>query len=61
VNEIVRATVIAGQGLFVASLRKQLTRLGVSVPFGAHDLIRELDGLPSSVDLSSFEDRGHPQ
>ena len=58
VNDIVRAAVVGGEGLFVTSLRRQLARLGMTVPFGAHDLLRELDGLPSSFDLSSLRNDG---
>ncbi len=58
VNDIVRSAAIDGEGLFVTSLKRQLARLGLTVPFGAHDLLRELDGLPSSFELSSLrEDR----
>jgi hypothetical protein len=58
VNDIVRATVVDGEGLFVTSLKRRLARLGLNVPFRAHDLLRELDGLPSSFDLSSLREDG---
>lgn len=54
VNQIIRHTVVEGQGLFVRTLKGQLAGLGIAIPFAAHDLIRELDGLPTSVDLSSL-------
>jgi uncharacterized protein YbbK (DUF523 family) len=41
-NALVRKHVVPGSGLFIAQLRRMLGRRGVTVPFVAHDLIREL-------------------
>ena len=49
VNAIVRDTVVPGPGLFTALVRHQMERRGVDVPYLAHDLPGELDGLASSV------------
>jgi uncharacterized protein YbbK (DUF523 family) len=50
-NALVRATVAPGPGLFVTELRRALRRRGCQVPFLAHDLIEELDGRPSRVQV----------
>ena len=34
----------AGQGMFIAALRRQLRRRGLDVPFDEHDLIAEITG-----------------
>jgi predicted secreted protein len=39
---VVASSVVDGTGRFVASLRRQLARRGVSVPFREHDLLAEL-------------------
>ena len=41
----------SGTGLFVAALQKQLKRRRLTVPFLAHDLLEELDGQPTTVNL----------
>jgi len=43
-NDIVRACVVAGRGMFIDLLRKELARRRLDVPFLAHDLIAELRG-----------------
>jgi hypothetical protein len=43
-NAIVQACLVAGSGMFVELLRKDLERRGLVVPFLAHDLIAELQG-----------------
>jgi uncharacterized protein YbbK (DUF523 family) len=54
VNLIVRSTVTPGQGLYIDLLRREMAKRGVSVPLMAHDLIDELDGKRSSVDVRSL-------
>jgi predicted secreted protein len=51
VNAVVRAAVSPGTGLYVELLQKELERRGLHVPFVAHDLIAELDGQRTSVDV----------
>lgn len=51
-NAIIRRAARPGQGLFVAALRRELARRRLEVPFVGHDLLAELDGRPSSVDLA---------
>ena len=51
-NAIVRRELTAGSGMFTAALSEELRKRGVDVPFLAHDLISELDGKGTSVDLS---------
>jgi predicted secreted protein len=51
-NAIVRQSLKDGSGLFTTALKEELASLGIDVPFLAHDLIAELDGKKSSVDLS---------
>ena len=50
-NQIVRDSVVAGPGMFVVALRRELARRGITVPFLAHDLIAELDGRPTALQL----------
>jgi predicted secreted protein len=43
VNErVVAASMTAGEGMFVAALRRRLARRGIEVPFREHDLLAEL-------------------
>jgi uncharacterized protein YbbK (DUF523 family) len=51
-NAIVRRSLKDGSGLFTTALKEELGRRGIDVPFLAHDLISELDGKKSNVDLS---------
>ena len=51
-NAIVRQSLKDGSGLFTTALKEELGRRGIDVPFLAHDLISELDGKKSAVDLS---------
>ena len=51
-NAIVRQSLKDGGGLFTTALKEELARRGIDVPFLAHDLIAELDGKKSNVDLS---------
>jgi uncharacterized protein YbbK (DUF523 family) len=44
-DRVVLATVVAGEGLFVAALRRELRRRRLEVPLFAHDLVGELQGL----------------
>lgn len=43
-NSLIRNCVIDGRGLFTARLQEALKQRQIQVPFGAHDLIAELDG-----------------
>lgn len=54
VNRLVRSSVTPGQGLYIQLLREQLAKRGLRVPLTAHDLIEELDGKSSSVDIRSL-------
>jgi uncharacterized protein YbbK (DUF523 family) len=49
VNAIVRDTLVPGPGLFTEQLRRGLRRRRIDVPYLAHDLSGELDGIPSPV------------
>ena len=51
VNAIVAATATAGRGMYVALLQRELADRGLAVPFTAHDLLEELAGKRSSVDI----------
>jgi predicted secreted protein len=51
-NNLVRERAAPGSGLFVAELRKALARRRAVVPFLAHDLLAELDGRLSNVQLT---------
>jgi predicted secreted protein len=51
-NDIVRRNLKDGGGLFTSALKEELEGRGIAVPFLAHDLIAELDGKKSNVDLS---------
>jgi predicted secreted protein len=53
-NDIVRGCAVPGTGLFIALLGEELKRRGVSVPFLAQDLLAELDGRPSAVDIGAL-------
>jgi predicted secreted protein len=50
-NALIRELTGPGQGLFVAALRGELSRRRLDVPFVGHDLLRELGGGRSNVDL----------
>jgi len=54
VNAIIRATAVAGRGLYVDLLTKELAARGLSVPLIAHDLVAELDGKGSTADVESL-------
>ena len=54
VNRIVRSTVTPGEGLYIHLLREEFAKRGLSVSLTAHDLIEELDGTSSSVDIRSL-------
>jgi hypothetical protein len=51
VNAVVRAAAVPGRGLFVALLQDELQRRRLSVPLLAYDLLAELEGRPSAVQL----------
>ncbi len=48
-NTIIRQGLTGGRGLFTIALRKELARRDIDLPFGAHDLIAEMNGETSSV------------
>ncbi|MGE5184807.1 MAG: 2-thiouracil desulfurase family protein [Acidobacteriota bacterium] len=48
-NALVRRHLAPGRGLFIEELQRELRRRSLDVPFRAHDLIDELDGLRSHV------------
>ena len=50
-NALVRGAIVPGTGLFVAELERELRRRGCHVPFLAHDLLEELAGRRSGVQL----------
>jgi uncharacterized protein YbbK (DUF523 family) len=54
INRIVRGAVISGQGMYIELLRKELDRHGLPIPMTAHDLIEELEGKPSSVNVDAM-------
>lgn len=55
VNErAVVACAVAGEGLFMRTLRSKLARSGVDVPFVEYDLIAEMRGLPQPDSLRSL-------
>ena len=41
-DRVVGANVAAGEGMFIAELRRRLARRGIEVPFREHDLLAEL-------------------
>jgi predicted secreted protein len=51
VREIVKAGEVPGEGLFVASLRAELSRRGLEVPWLAYSLRAEVEGAPQSFAL----------
>ena len=55
-NAIVRRNLIVGSGLFTDALEEELRKRRIKVPFLAHDLIGELEGEKSSVDLFAAGD-----
>lgn len=57
-NGIIRRNLRDGSGLFTVVLREELEKRQISVPFLAHDLIYELDGKRSNVEL--LYGRDHP-
>jgi hypothetical protein len=56
VNDIVVGTATAGRGLYVELLREELDKRKVRVPFAAHDLIAELKGERSSLNMQALLD-----
>jgi hypothetical protein len=57
-NAWVRQQAKPGTGMFIDELQKQLKRRQLTVSFLAHDLLAELDGQPTAVNLHST--RTHP-
>ena len=51
INAIIRQSQESGSGLFVAALRKELKRKHIDVPFLAHDLLAELEGKRSNIEI----------
>lgn len=60
-NALIRQLTRSGQGLFTAALRRELSRRHLEVPFVGHDLLRELAGSPSNVDLTTIARVGRTQ
>ncbi len=56
-NAMVRGFAAPGRGLFIDELARALERRHLRVPLYAHDLFRELDGLPSNVELATTDRR----
>jgi uncharacterized protein YbbK (DUF523 family) len=56
-NAIVRRNLMGGNSLFTAALKEEFEKRRIRVPFLAHDLISELDGRRSNVDLLHMGDR----
>ena len=54
-NAMVRRFAAPGRGLFVDELARALRRRHLDVPLVAHDLFRELDGLPSALVLATTD------
>jgi uncharacterized protein YbbK (DUF523 family) len=54
INErVVTESRVAGEGLFIRALRKQLRRRRIEIPFLEHDLIIEMQGREQPLDLST--------
>jgi len=47
-NAIIRQGLTNGKGLFADALQKELKKRHVDIPYGAHDLIAEINGQTSS-------------
>ncbi len=43
-DEVIAANLVAGEGLFIASIHRQLKRRSIEVPFYEHDLVAEMRG-----------------
>jgi predicted secreted protein len=56
VNDIVVNTATAGRGLYIELLQAELDKRKVEVPFAAHDLIAELKGERSSLNIHALLD-----
>jgi predicted secreted protein len=53
-NAIVSSTVTTGRGLYIDLLQEELTKRRIRVPFAAHDLLAELKGERSMVDMRAL-------
>lgn len=54
-NTILRECVKGGRGIFIDELQKELKRRRINVPYLAHDLLAELDGKKSNVELGGAD------
>jgi hypothetical protein len=54
INTIVRRNAIPGRGLYIELLQAELNQRGISIAFGAHDLVSELEGKPSSIKVAAL-------
>ncbi len=54
-NTILRECVKGGRGIFIDELQKELKRRRINVPYLAHDLLAELDGKKSKVELGGAD------
>jgi predicted secreted protein len=52
VNRCVAESCIAGEGLFIRSLRSRLRRHGITPPFLEHDLIAEMQGIDQTLTVA---------
>jgi len=52
-NTIIRQCIIGGRGLFTARLQEELKKRRIDVPYGAHDLIAEIDGKTPTLGILS--------
>ncbi len=48
-NASLQENLLAGRGIFVDELQKEVRRKGIEIPFQAHDLMAELNGEKSNV------------
>jgi len=53
-NAIIRESAMDGEGLFTAALRREMKVRQLEVPFLAHDLLAEIAGKVSSIELSGL-------
>lgn len=54
INSIVKNNTIQGQGLYITLIQDELNKRKINIPFFSHDLIGELEGKATSVDIISI-------
>ena len=52
-NEIIRDTLVAGEGMFTSAFRRELDRRHLEVSYFAHDLVAEISGKPGHFPIFS--------